>query len=943
MFIGVGGSGRWILTHICKNLIDSGAGYLPEGIRFLLLDTDEHEKINGQEVSVAFAGVELESDDIFVLDENLQERVREWASQGSPNHLSWFEARRYEGLNEQLNLVNGTFGMRQLPRVALLRNVEESKELNSQWVRKQVQAGRDGNLISWIQERCQSVYRQDQDEVRVFIVGSLAGGMSSVILDIANMTRQIAGGVITSAGSVSIEGYFIDAVPFETLPGAQNAGMQRQANAYISLREIARWQLNPGLPFMSEWKNNKLIEKDPFDDILIFSGQVGSRSNLEGNEYPGIADVITTRLDRATGAGSSADWFTRMRTARSDRQRSEHDLMIGSAGAHTVRLPVADILRALYARWSYNLLRIFLSGERDKDIQFDYRTAGDPGFPYDPEYYVPAFLNGNLGGDAPLESEVLADIIQFETSDLLTSDELKSSLGKSLEEYQKDANDRLDKAIMHILFGSQQADVNGSRAGRLAYALELLRILEEKMNVIGGKLSGDMQQPELAQIANCYAEAASERRDHLEKLKTALTFARPGTSYGLVEKLQKLDSDLASIRDDLDKIKCRRYFWGKMEMDNTGNLIEVPFLESWWSEYLAGKEERYTNALGWTVTDDGVDLELWIDRQPVKLLKDGVDKIIDGLNHIAGSLTASIWQGTNLSLADVASSYNYFTSSSEGETARKRSMEMGIMNVGTDPGIPVGRSLYVAPESMQRIGNNTPFQKGIDKALPEETSAVAVETSVLNGTDRMSATLLRLQDAVNIERLIGYQRAAEANKLIDGWNSTSQRFEGDVELPRATQRAEFEAWKIERLPNFVGFENLNPLVVASLQYPAKAELFCLALADGLIFENPKGQIILEITGSQGQLPLLIDSRPQIDPYVDALLNWSLKLKSDSWEKKLIQRFSNVGAMDRSRIDIWLKAPPNKFAEGLPDRRSLGQLTSVLSRLLLTSGSRRWDI
>jgi hypothetical protein len=944
LFIGIGGSGRWILTHIRKNLLDSGAGYLSDGVRFLLLDTDEYEKINGQQVAVSVAGVEIPSESVFVLDENLLERVKEWTTRAAPEHQGWFEAGQYQGMNQQLNLADGTHGMRQLPRVALLRSLQGAKNLNSQWAKHQEMNNRNTDLPAWLRERCKDVYRKDRDEVRIFIVGSLAGGMSGIILDIANLARQVAENVVTLSGIVNIEGYFIDAVPFESLPGSQNAGDQRQANAYIALREIARWQLNPGYSLATGWDENLRIARAPFDDILIFSGQVGSGSMLAEKDYPGIADVITTRLDKATGAGSSADWFSQMRKARSDRQRTEHELMIGSAGAYTLRLPVADILKALHARWAYNLLHIFLSGNKDKEIRFDYHAANDPGFSAEPGQYVPVFLSGSMGGDAPLESQTIADLLLFDRSDLIGSDESRLVFEKSDEDIAKSVKGRLANAILHILFGTV---AEGNRAGRLAYASEFLQEMANQLSAMRGRLNGELQRPDLARVASIYASVAETLRSQLEALKIALIQSRPDTPYGLVDKLQKIDSDLSNIREELAKISCRQYFWGKVGMDSSGNKIEEAFIDSWWAEFLADKEEYYVDSLGWVATEYGIDLEVRLDSRPVYLLKDGVSAVVEGMNRMAASLTAPVWEGSNLSLAEVAASYNYFASEQEGKVARQRSMDIGVLNVSADPGVPMGRVLYVAPGSMQRIGANKPFQRGLEQALPEETNAIAVETKILNGTDRMSATVLRLQDAVNIKRLSSYQRAENANDRLDGWNSVIQRYEGAGDLPRVTQRAEGEARRLERMDIFRGYGKLHPLVVAALENPRRAELFCLALANGLIQmvqdrSDDTPYFFMKLTGISEPLPLLYQVRQQITPFVDALLYWSLESQPDPWELALSQIFSKIDELDRSRLNRWLEGPPQEFVKGPPDHQSLGQLTSALVRNLMKTKSRRWN-
>ena len=131
LFIGVGGSGYRILAHVMKNLYDAGKNSLPDGVRFLSINTAEYEQIS-EEDPLSFAGFNIAEKDIFVLDENLSTPMRNWIEGGTlPEHRGWFNPRGYP-MDDKLDLAGGTHGDRQLARVAFLRNIQ-GKTRFSEW------------------------------------------------------------------------------------------------------------------------------------------------------------------------------------------------------------------------------------------------------------------------------------------------------------------------------------------------------------------------------------------------------------------------------------------------------------------------------------------------------------------------------------------------------------------------------------------------------------------------------------------------------------------------------------------------------------------------------------------------------------------------------------------------------------------------------------------
>ena len=129
LVIGLGGSGRQILTHLKKNLLDAGAGKMNEKVRLMLLDTSDYELLDGQQVPVSFAGVSLAQEDIVELHDDLSQLNEQLSlhPESDPDLSSWFPAQDYSkrlGYDE-LNLANGTRQRRPLSRAMLVQDLRK--------------------------------------------------------------------------------------------------------------------------------------------------------------------------------------------------------------------------------------------------------------------------------------------------------------------------------------------------------------------------------------------------------------------------------------------------------------------------------------------------------------------------------------------------------------------------------------------------------------------------------------------------------------------------------------------------------------------------------------------------------------------------------------------------------------------------------------------------
>lgn len=787
LFIGVGHYGRKLLTYVRKNLLDAGAGNLPEGCEFLVFDTGGYDILEGLGSPVAFAGVEIPDDDVFMIDENLSNQIESWSNNldSMPDYLrQWFKPRLWQGTGQEMNLATGHYSHRALTRVALLRHINGEKDIASLWLREDPENRLD--IKGWIRDRCAKAKNSDGN-LRIFIVGSVADGMSGTLIDLAILTREVAKDVIDEQNDVHVEAYLLDGDTVAATVDDQRVRSLYQANTYATHRELDRWQMSLGQRNYVSWQDAGIV-RAPFDELFIYAK--GIEQDIFVEAFPVVSDVITTRLDRATGAGTAGDWFKDMHELRTNRRQQIHQNVIGCANAFCMRVPVFDILKEINARWAYELVRLFLSGDSDREVIFDSSLAGDEGFPLSPKFYMPKFMDGDdgFGGEAPIESLMLAkamgiskmpDGTGFDVSVPSPSDEIITNAFRK----------RVNKVISHVMDGTTEYSF-GSRAGKLAYMLEFLEELEHKLEA----LLGNEPDPLHERIANLYASVVKMYISEGNALKTALHESRPGEPMGLIQKLQNTSSSYQDTQAELNRISSRKYFWGEGEEDS--------YADAWYARYLKETQQNYQDLLGWVVEDTGIDLRLRIKGESILLKRDGVDLFIEKLSGFALGLSKDAWQ--NVSLDRILSSRNLLQDTSFGKLIRQKiDYNTNQLLSTADPGLNPGKLLMLANQNILERFEGYEFLIGL-RTMPT-TQLDFGDITQINSTDRYAISFLRLMDAVRTDRLRSV--------------STSKRHYIQQEIASVFLE-EVHAREIEALedefPNEAGIALLHPILVAGL-------------------------------------------------------------------------------------------------------------------------------
>jgi uncharacterized protein YegL len=638
LIVGIGGTGRWGLTHLKKTLRDGGGGVLPKDVRFVLLDTSEREETNvfrdaqNQVEAVSFAGVALEQDEMLLLNQNLSaviQRTRE-AAEADEALRGWFPYDEYRARLPlgAMTLSAGTAGRRPMARAGLIERLRSGSDAPGNAGATFRDASR---LWDTLVEGSNQVKVADGQLVRVVVVGSLAGGMSGVIYDIAYLARLAARQVIAPNGAVTVEGYLATPGAFDRASVGSNA-TRLQVNAAAAARELERFQLSEGFPFPMRYATNAQVQAAValppdrrsstaaetndaqallngacdwmlFDHVALFGGDgSGDRSPGKSDQpwatvFASMADVIGLRMDGATNAGAAGDYHAGLRNDIATRQASQGKAFVSTAGSFVYRLPLPDIIEIAQAQWARKLFYAFVGGDGAPQATSD--PAADAA--NSPEQLAQAFVSGvSESGGAPLGMRAVGALATggaLQAQDVL--DLASGEDGGAFERYLAAALDHLlntrrqglsaaiaflasAQSLLATALANAQSQAQAAPVGANGSLLQRLARTQQATQMDWDNIVTRMQPwPAVVKRAAASLEAAQAALVG----RTAGTEPRNGqtaqaqTRSALAE-LEARQAHAEARRKQMDQVAVRRYVWTRARSDDADpsdptNQIEI--------------------------------------------------------------------------------------------------------------------------------------------------------------------------------------------------------------------------------------------------------------------------------------------------------------------------------------------------------------------------------
>jgi len=382
VIIGLGGTGKWVLTYVKKNLLDTYGGRIPKTVKLLSFDTTQ-EKVSRdgrpQEEDAHVGDVQLDKSEFFYLGGNIRQICLDIREKGSYPHIgSWLQAGNYlESLEtDAYDIGQGAGQKRPFGRMAIFNDlqIQNQNELIIR-IRKAITDAVAAN--------------ESQTAVEIYIVASLAGGTGSgMFIDVAHLARWYA--EKQSKTGFAVRGFLALQNTFRSVITVD----QVEANAAAAMRELDRFMLIFDQPYPITYNPN-------FADLrTTYGGRTGKlfdncylldaardRIPLDGippkyGVYPSIADCITMLLDPSTG-DTYAQHYKNVNTRIAQVQTQTGQPMYSSLGTYSLILPVEDIITSLTYRFAIEILSQHLLCIRHvhdnhgrEQMIFDYE--GDP-------------------------------------------------------------------------------------------------------------------------------------------------------------------------------------------------------------------------------------------------------------------------------------------------------------------------------------------------------------------------------------------------------------------------------------------------------------------------------------------------------------------------------------------------------------------------------------
>ena len=184
LVIGLGGTGRWVLTYLKKDLLEANNGELPTHVRLLAYDTDRQPIMDSvPDTSAVHGSVTLRPDDEYHhLGGNLHKFILAVKQGQYPAVAKWFDpdGSLFSTLpGAALNMSHGAGQIRQLGRLSLLQDLTR---------------GEDSILRCSLARALTALRREvhDRASLRIFIAASLVGGTgSAMFIDVALLVREM--------------------------------------------------------------------------------------------------------------------------------------------------------------------------------------------------------------------------------------------------------------------------------------------------------------------------------------------------------------------------------------------------------------------------------------------------------------------------------------------------------------------------------------------------------------------------------------------------------------------------------------------------------------------------------------------------------------------------------------------------------------------------------
>jgi len=843
LIIGLGHSGRHVLTFIKKNLQDAGLGELPASVPLLCVVTGSQAK--GTQKSYTFAGTTIEPDEMIVWQDSLNSLVDSAQYNQDRTLREWVVSNRLKNIDP----LSGFEEQRTAGRLALIHNLRG-------------QATQTKTLL-W--DKLQTLAKQaigKDNRLNVIIVSALNDAVgSSVIADMGYLVRQLE-------PTLKAQGQHVESIRVTThlLVEPESKGDSHlQANIVATLRELKRFQManNVIITYRSDEQStdpvtNKvedtIVRGRLFDELYVYDGEGDSRlsnSPLSNGFYPSIADSITMWLDSAAQEAGFSGWRDGALGDIHRLQNRESELLFSSTGIYEYRLPFADLLRDITLKFSRQLLQMLLVGERDISPKWDpdFVTENFVAGTETPTDLAKYFLQGRLGNLSAMNAD-MQEVVQAIPMDDDTelAQRLKSLNRVSAQDFAA-FKQSLNGALSIVLNGrpqTQKANPIVQKTAKLGLVKSILDSLQDQWFQVGiDRISRvDSVHPMIETLQNMQGYVKS-LNDQVNTLGEALGIGN--LSESLYRHLGNQAAAQEDVWKDIQKVQSRQYI---LQDSDDKKLTDV-----WYETYLV--KDNIAQALAqfyWVFGQNGnIELRLRLGDKDERVF-DPQDptRFEKSLNQLAQYFARGVRDQESLTkyLRD-----GKLHKDEIHETAATLANESPV-NLGVQEGRAIdSKASYVLSVNANIESNN----------LDDELKNQNLEPLRLKTSNPFALSFLKILDTIPESSVNSLEQAREQY-------NADQYMVGGVKPPTSVFEPEAAALDYERgiEERKTFFERARRLlhadVVSNLYYRPIVEVFLLSAAAAL------------------QLPHVEDAQYKAEWTLDAQ---GLRFVSDAWTGNLL--------------------------------------------------------
>lgn len=907
LVIGLGATGRHVLTQLKKNLLDAGLELIPDHIALLALTTGRQTE--EQRSRFRFAGVELDDEELVLWNDSLVDMVR--ASGEDAALYEWVEKDYLLGLGDHaLDPQTGLDGQRGLGRLALINNLRGKT--------------RQTGISLW--DRLNDLAKRAVDHtqrLRVIIVSETSDDVASgQFIDVAYLMRLFE-------QQAELEMHIVaHVVTDRALHRASEPA--KQANTVAMLRELARFQLANNTPQIMKYSTNAGEKVAPFDGIFrdrlidelyLYDGENQPRP-LNTTEpkyglYPALADFIAAWMDTALHEGGLVGWRDKHLRATHEQQRSRRELMLSSAGIYQYRLPFADLLRDITLKYAGQVLHMLLMGKNPDPPRPDAGLVTEVFIKnQNPQNLAIAFLGGVLGGSSDLSKEwaSLLDSLARRNPEQ-TRAALKKL--KSLSEADEIAwKAWLGNSMVILLNGMERGNPLEKRGAKLPLVLAVL----QNLVVQGGILSQLMRNIEDLHHSN--GEIAIAGLTRLAELGEGIYQQVILLAEGLGSKSSDKDSLYARIQREIGGMNT---VWQEYRRIQTRSYILVddenkPLSEKWYNQYMVSHVSDGLEQLYWRWSQDRLQLVLRLSENEAEVVfePDAMEVFEQALLRLGQHFAVRVRDEESLAAVLGEKELNR---DNIQQTAKQLLERCGVI-LSVETGIATGLDKSLLLSLNEGVEQAPTLEKHLLSA-PEVRDLLR-----LNVTDPFSLSLIQMADTVPLSGVPTVQTALTQYNRDE---AVLERSQGLIK-PTAAFPAEANALYYERRLHLLEQARrvLHPVVVSGLVNDERVRVYLLAAAaqrewvmgSDLRFNAPEWNGVL------------LEARNLANPVhgvlMDGLLSF-IQLISDPMAHRIYNRYLNDDTL-QAIWDEWdvAKGQPwrDKFASRTVSTQILEDLIAI---------------